>query len=150
VREYYGRISPDLVWQRRIHRLTPNPTTDRQVFLLSTDGRSRRCSTSPAGTRWRGIRRPPPRGDGSHCRTSTRRNRGTSSRCKGLLRGLPAGQRVLARAFYQVNGANPSDRVFFGGFAPGSIQLHDEAGDELTPEMQRGIVTYRLPAEEQR
>jgi hypothetical protein len=53
--------------------------------------------------------------------------------------------------FYQVNGANPgASTPDVYGFAPGSIHLYDQTGQEIPPTPFQGVATYQLPAQQAR
>lgn len=150
VREYYGPISPDLVWQRRTQRFTPDTTTHRQIFSASTDGAIESLFDEAGRDTLTWNQAPTAPGALALTPDVAAAQPGNNFLmlnhfCAGCRQGSD-----FWPVFFHVNGANPGDWALFGGFAPGSIQLYDEAGDELAQEMQRGVVTYRLPAEEQR
>jgi hypothetical protein len=51
--------------------------------------------------------------------------------------------------FYDISGANPgAAQIQSYGFAPGSIHLYNQAGQEIQPTPQGSIATYQLPAQQ--
>ncbi len=52
--------------------------------------------------------------------------------------------------FYSVNGGNPSAISPRVTFAPGSIHLYNQAGQEITPTLFHNFATFQLPAQQSR
>ena len=150
VREYYGPLSPDLVWQRQAQRFTPVPATGGQTFTLDVDGQIQTLFDEPGTDTLAWNQAPIAPGAVAPDPDVNEAQPGNIFTMIGYNCAGCRQDNVFWPTFYLVNGANPGDKAFLAGFAPGSIHLYDQAGHELTPDMRRGVVTYTMPAEEQR
>jgi hypothetical protein len=144
IREYYGPLSPDKEWL-----LDPNwlsPGTAGQV--LSVPGNLIEVFDQPGAPaiNWN---QPPvapgapldPPGPGVQ-QAQPNRN---FDYCAGCRQG-----NTFWPVFYDESGASPSIDGSAFGFAPGSIQLYDQAGQELQPATVNNVATFQLPAAQAR
>ena len=129
-REYYGPVSPETVWW-----LTPEiPEEAAGLPTLALFGRpgseTRNWDESPTAL-----------GAVAFDRRVNQAQPGKYPQyCAGCRQG-----NILYPVFWLASGANPGAEVDVGGFAPGSIHLYSQAGQQIKPILFAGVVTYKLP-----
>jgi hypothetical protein len=136
MREYYGPLSPDQVWGMRENIWGNGLSNAYTVFGQP--------STSTLG--WN----EPPVTLGA---TAPESQAGVYQAQPGLFGALCMGCRqgnTFWPVFALVNGANPAGSNGGGGFAPGTIQLYNQAGQEIAPTLAGGVATYQLPPQQAR
>jgi hypothetical protein len=128
-REYYGPVSPETVWW-----LIPEiPEEAGALPTLTLFGRPDRRALSwnqPPFT----LGTVPLESDVSQA------DPGNWLYCAACRQG-----NIFYPVFWLVSGANPDEELDVGGFAPGSIHLYGQDGQEIKPTPFDGLASYRLP-----
>jgi hypothetical protein len=132
VREYYGPVSPDAVWQ-------PELTVEGGPFSALRDtvfGRPAATSVN-----WGETPAVPGALIQEPAVNQTQPGEFLVS-CAGCRQG-----NTFYPTFALVNGAEPEAAGRYGGFGPGSIRLYNQAGQAMPPTLFEGVVdVYKLPA----
>jgi hypothetical protein len=136
MRDYYGPLSPSLVW--RLEADIPFSSGGSDVYrVFGQPGDSTLDWNEPPVT----LGAMAPYTDVYQAQPGQ-----FLDYCAGCRQGD-----TFYPVFNLVNGASPGedmgDKV---GFAPGSIHLYDQAGQELPPTTFRNVATYQLPAQQAR
>jgi hypothetical protein len=138
MRDYYGPLSPSLVWklQADIPFQSGGPTVDT---VFGQPSASTLAWEEPPAT----LGAPDPDNE-AHVYQALQDEQ-YSEYCAGCRQG-----NTLWPIFALVNGANPAGSDGVGGFTPGSIQLYNQAGQEIqsTTDPFSGVATYQLPAQQ--
>jgi hypothetical protein len=130
LREYYGPLSPDTVWWLEPETPEDSGTLPTLTFFGGPGSRTVNWNEPPAAlgalTLEAGVNQAQPGKYWQFCAACRQGN-------------------TFYPLFWLVNGANPAAEVNFGGFAPGSIHLYDQAGRQIAPTPFYGLATYKLP-----
>jgi hypothetical protein len=134
--EYYGPLSPDLVWSLQGYGLLTNPAP-------TYDGGTFKLFDQPADSTldWNG----PLVALGAVTQMTDVFQAQPGNFFAGYCAGCRQGD-TFYPIFSLVDGASPATTDGQGGFAPGSIHLYNQAGQEIPDTPVLGLATYQLPA----
>lgn len=134
VREYYGPLSPSLGWYLTEESDTVGGSA-KMVFSQPS------ASTVAWNEQPTALGAPSPEDEADLYQAASN----VYSECAGCRQG-----NTFWPTFALVNGANPAESTGVGGFAPGTIQLYNQDGQQITPTPVGGLATYQLPAQQAR
>lgn len=134
--EYYGPLSPDLVWMLQGYGAITRPAPRYGGWALKVFGQH-----TNAAVDWNepllalGAAAP------STPAYQAQPGRWTEGYCSGCRQG-----NTFYPLFDLVDGASPATNIGQVGFAPGSIHLYNRGGQQIQPTPFQGITTYQLAA----